>query len=260
MNEKNKIYVVLGVLAAIILFIILIVAASGKKNEEVYNAFEEAFTKEENTLVYIGRPTCSYCSLFEPNLIDMSERYDFDYIYINTDDIGSTYLNKIIDKLGLSQIGTPYIAVVNKDGIIDTQSGYTDYDDFFGFLKKNKFIDSDAELLINFIGKDEYKNLISSSSPQVIVIGQSTCGYCTSAKLALMDIAKEYNVELNYLNLSYLSEDEYKEILNSFEYLSSGDWGTPLLLLVKDGKLVARENGFAGKEAYISFLQEQGVI
>ena len=97
----------------------------------------------------------------------------------------------------------------NKYNIMTTeQNGYSDYDITFEFLQDNGIIDEDAELLLNYIGLDEYEKLLKGKENSVVVVGQSTCAYCIQSKIILNKIAEEKGVEINYLNISYLTEEE----------------------------------------------------
>ena len=140
MSESKKILVIIGVVIFSVLGLCGYALAESKKSEEMYNQFETAYNGSENKLVYIGSETCGYCQLLNPSLTDMKERYDFDYIYIDAAKINSSYMSKILEKLNLTSIGTPYLAIVSNGKIVDTQNGYADYDVTFEFLQENEVI------------------------------------------------------------------------------------------------------------------------
>ena len=119
MNESKKMLVVVGIAIFAVLGIFGFALAEGKKSEELYNQFESAFNGENNTLVYLGSSTCGYCQLLNPSLEDMKDRYDFDYVYVDAGEISSSYLSKILEKLELSSLGTPYLAVVSNGKVVD---------------------------------------------------------------------------------------------------------------------------------------------
>ncbi len=260
MNESKKILIVVGVVVFAVLGIFGFALAEGKASEELYNEFENAFNSDKNTLVYLGSSTCGYCQLLNPSLEDMKERYEFDYVYIDASEINSSYLNKILKELEISSLGTPYLAVVSNGKVVDTQNGYSDYDVTFEFLQENEIIDKDAELLLNYIGYDEYEKLLNGNENSVVVVGQSTCGYCVQAKIILNKIAEEKDVEINYLNISYLKEEEGEKFESSLDYFEDEQWGTPLMLIVKDGELVDIIEQLVTEDEYIEFLEENEVL
>lgn len=265
MNEQKKSLIFIVVAFIFILSICAVGFTSGNPNsvssEEVYTQFSESFKKQESTLVYIGRSSCGYCGLLDPNIEEMSERYGFKYLYIDTDALDSEYMSKIMSDLELESVGTPYLAVINNEGIVDTQTGYVDYDLLFEFLQNNDIISTDAELLLNYIGLEEYNNLLASSEPSVVVVGQSTCGYCIQQKLVYNQIVDEYGIDVNYLNISYLTEEEGTEFQSSVSYFEENEeWGTPITFILKDGEVVSYLDGYNQKESVVSFLEDEGVL
>ena len=259
MNESKKMLIIVGVVVFSILGIFGFALTESKASEAIYNNFEAAFNSTENKLVYLGSSTCGYCQLLNPSLEDMKERYDFDYLYIDVSEISSGYLKKILSQLELTSLGTPYLAIVSNGEIVDTQNGYSDYDITFEFLKDNKIIGEDQELLLNYIGYDEYDKLLNSDKKNVIVVGQSTCSYCVQAKVTLNDIVEENDITINYLNISYLTEEEGEKFESSLDYFENS-WGTPIMMIVQDGKLVDIIEQYVDKDEYVEFLEENGVI
>ena len=259
MNESKKMLIVVGVVVFAVLGIFGFALTESKASEKMYNDFEAAFNGNENKLVYIGSSTCGYCQLLNPSLEDMKERYQFDYLYIDAAEISSGYLKKILAKLELSNLGTPYLAVVSNGKVVDTQNGYSDYDITFEFLQDNKIIAEDQELLLNYIDYEEYEKLLKSDEKNVIVVGQSTCSYCVQAKITLNEIVEENDITINYLNISYLTEEEGEKFESSLDYFEDS-WGTPIMMIVKDGKIVDIIEQYVEKDEYVEFLEENGVI
>lgn len=259
-SEIKRMYIVLGVMAALLVMVILLLFGNYLKQIRVYDEFKEKFNGETNTLVYIGRPTCGYCSLLEPSLLDMKERYNFDYIYVNIDEVNSSITSKILKDLGLNTVGTPYLSIVSNGKVVASQNGYVDYDGLFKFLQTNDIISDEAKLSLNYIGLEDYKKILAKDENSIVVVGQSTCSYCIKAKLVLNDIADKEETEINYLNVSYLtSNEQITEFQNTLEYLQS-DWGTPVTLIVKGGKLVDVLEGYASETVYKEFFEKNGVL
>ena len=260
MNESKKMLIILGVVVFAILGIFGYALAESKSSEELYNQFEQAFNGNEKKLIYLGSSTCGYCQLLNPSLEDMKDRYEFDYVYIDANEISSSYLKKILNELELTSLGTPYLAVVANGEVVDSQNGYSDYDITFEFLQKNEIIDKDAKLLLNYIDYEQYEKLLNSKENQVVVVGQSTCAYCIQSKIILNKIAEDKDIDINYLNISYLTEEEGKEFESSLDYFSEEQWGTPLMLIVKNGKLVDIIEQLVTEDEYIEFLEENEVL
>ena len=267
MNEQKKLYIVLGILVAFIVVIIGVNFINEYRSKQYLETFESTISSEEQNLILVGRDTCVYCQLFGPLLDYMSEQYKFEYLYVNVDKITSKGLDNVLDKLNIDKesFGTPHLSLVKSSTVIDEIAGYVDENELLEFLKKNGYAPESASLPINNISFDEYKEIINSDSPQIIVIGQTGCSHCMLAKPALLSIASEYNVKINYLNLTDLKEADTDNVLidefnSSLDYLNNEQWGTPLMLVVKNGEVVSTSNGFVSKDVYVDFLKGQGFI
>ena len=129
---------------------------------------------------------------------------------------------------------------------IDFQNKFADLMLYLKFLQKKGIIKEDEQMLLNYIGLDELN---------IIVIGQSTCSYCVQAKIVLNELVERKGVEINYLNISYLNSDE----TNSLDYFKDG-FGTPVMLITKNGNLIDTYEGYVPLESYIDFLEENEVL
>ncbi|MDD2377436.1 MAG: thioredoxin family protein [Bacilli bacterium] len=262
MNENKKMLIVIIVLGLIALIIPLISLYNSKKVEEIMNGFNEKLKSSEPTVIYVGRDTCSYCQLFEPELIDLSKLYGFGYYYVNTDDIGKADLEDIFVKLEIESesFGTPFLAVVQDGKVLDSLNGFVDEQKLFDFLQENKIIKEEAKMPLNYIDYEGYKELLASKKKEVVVFGQIGCGACEAARPILFEIAKEYDLKINYFYVSYVTEEDYDEFLSSLSYLKEKEWGTPLMLVVENNEVIDNINGAASKEFYVEFLKENGFI
>lgn len=189
----------------------------------------------------------------------MKNRYNFDYIYLNIDEINSSTMSEILSYLNLTEVGTPYLAVVGNGKLIATQNGYKDYDVTFNFLQKNGIISEDAKLSLNYISYDDYITKKDSDEINITVIGKSDCVYCIYAKPVLNQLVEDKNIEINYLNLTYLEQEDYNNLISQLNK-ELNDWGTPTMLLTQSGKIVDILSGYVSLDSYVSFLIENEVL
>lgn len=264
MNENKRMYIVIGVIILFIALIVGSVISSNIKNKEIYEEFIEDFTSEEKEVIFLERPTCSYCQLTAPIMESLSEKYDFDYNDINTDQVKSSTLTKMLDKLGISneEFGTPYIAIVQDGKVVASQPGYAEEVDMFKFFQDNGVIDKDEEFkeILNYVDYKGYKKIIDSDKPQLLVLVQTGCGACISAKPVLEEISEENNITINALNITNLSDEDREEFSSSLDYLSKNEWGTPLLLIVKNNQVIDASSGYLDKDTYEIFLEKYDFI
>ena len=66
---------------------------------------KENIASAEKFILFIGRPSCPYCQLFEPKLSNVARKFEFNIFYINsenTDELGfRLYVNAMVLRLYL---------------------------------------------------------------------------------------------------------------------------------------------------------------
>jgi predicted bacteriocin transport accessory protein len=108
----------------------------------------------------------------------------------------------------------------------------------------------------NSIGVSDYLKLFNGSEDSYIYIGKTSCGYCQQINPVLHQIVDETGIVINYINLEKISQSDYNVLVNSNDVLK-GDWGTPTLLIVKEGKVVDSQIGYKDYAATKSFLLQE---
>ena len=111
----------------------------------------------------------------------------------------------------------------------------------------------------NKVSIDEYLNLIKSSDKQIILIARPTCGYCEKFTPILKQAMEDMNLTINYVNTDNFSSDDWSKFQNSFDYLASNEWGTPLTLIVQNGEIVDKNNGYVELDAIKEFFTKNGL-
>lgn len=111
----------------------------------------------------------------------------------------------------------------------------------------------------NKVSIDEYLNLIKSSDKQIILIARPTCGYCEKFTPILKQAMEDMNLTINYVNTDNFSSDDWSKFQNSFDYLASNEWGTPLTLIVQNGEIVDKNNGYVELDAIKKFFTKNGL-
>jgi len=257
MNEVKRLILILATILSIVVCILGFMYFDDLKTRKTYDVFKEALNRKENTLIYIGSPICSYCQLLNPSLEDMKQRYDFDYVYINVNELNDKYKNKIVETLNIKTMGTPLLAVVSNGNVIDVQESYQDYNVTFGFLQKNNIISNDKKLLLNYINIEKYNEIIKEKDKNIIAIGEAIGTDSVNARIVLNEIASKNNIKINYLSIR--KNSEYTELLSSFKDFENGVT-LPIIVIVKNGKIIDTLENIATEEQYIEFFEENGVI
>ena len=251
------------------LILVALVAGCGKK--DVLGEFDKEFNSKEKNVIYYASTECGWCKLQTPILETISEDYDMHYYYVDTAKMSNKEKSDIAEKLGI-EVATPTTVIVQKGKVIDVAAGYQDPKDYVKFFADNGLIPEDAvyskEKNLTFIDFDKYEELISDGSKHVIVIGQTTCSHCIAVKPALNSIAEEYGLTINYLNINLVSEDEYAEFTESLKkldyddpsFVEEGSFGTPLILIIKKGKISSYIAGERSKSQLVKEFKKSGMI
>lgn len=117
----------------------------------------------------------------------------------------------------------------------------------------------------------EYKKLIKDKKKVTMaVLGTEKCFYCNQFKVIYNKVARDYQVDIYYLDiLTY--EKEVEKIDNLIvpgeclttkkdSKLSEAEFGTPLTLFTKNGKVIDYINGYVGETELVTKLKTVGLI
>ena len=188
-----------------------------------------------------------------------------DYYYIDTSKLALKQLNTIMEKLDIDKHSTPFTVVVEDGKVISKLKGYVDGKDYVEFFKDADVLPQDAEYsaekYITFIDYQKYEDLIGSKDTSIIVIGQTTCSHCIAIKPALNAVAKDYDLKINYLNITDMTEEENNSFLKSLktieyndeDFVNDGSFGTPLILIIENGKV---KNYISGERTISQLVRE----
>ncbi len=272
-NEKKKtiIFTIAIAILALVLIGVLVfmelrksgIIGSSESNE-IMAEFNKVFNQKERTVIFYGSSECSYCDLQTPILEVVAEDYDVDYYSVDSILLSVGQRKQIYEKLDIEG-DTPTTIVVENGEVVATQVGFVDGGELIDFFKESELVPEDAvyskEKSLTFIDYDKYKSLIRSDETHVIVIGQTTCPHCIAIKSALNSVVEDYDVVINYLNLTKLDATDSEKFFESLEdigyddpeFIESGSFGTPLTLIVEDGEVT---NYFSGERTISQLVRE----
>lgn len=137
-----------------------------------------------------------------------------------------------------------------------------------GLVTSNKEEKVDIELPVALAGEagfneitySDYLNKIESNEPFLVVIVKDGCGYCEMYEPILEEVAGEYNLPINYINLTNISEDEYSDLAKSNSYLKKNQWGTPTTLFMVGDTVVDSIGGYVDKDKFLEFVNDNFVV
>lgn len=273
-SQKKKSIIIVAFLTILLIALIAILVISKLPSKEAkitVENFDKYYNSKELKVIYYASSECGYCSLETPILESIAEDYDIDYLYVDSAKLSSEQKKLVISKLDIEG-ATPTTVVVKNGRIIDTQVGYLDGTNYVEFFKNAGVVSEDAvykdEQYLSFIDYSEYKELIDKGDIFVVVIGQTGCSHCIATKPVLNKIAGKYNIEINYIDITTLTEEDSSSLISGLkdldysdsEYLESGSIGTPLTLVIKNGKVVDYINGETTNSKFVKMFKSSGVI
>ena len=109
------------------------------------------------------------------------------------------------------------------------------------------------------IDVNTYLNIYNGEQKTLVLVARPTCHYCQIAEPILHNIAYKYNININYLNTDNFQGEDSKKFIGSNEIFSNG-FGTPMLLVVSDGKINNMVDGVTDTKHYVEFLKENKFI
>lgn len=153
--DKSKLLKGIGVIAIVIAIIgISFVASKGygsgadayEFTDITIDEYLELMQSEGKKIVYIARPTCSYCALETPLLKQIASQYDLEVYYLDTTNFFDSSINdytedgyKFINSHEVYNegYGTPNTIIVQNGDIIDGVYQYVEADELRDLFDRN---------------------------------------------------------------------------------------------------------------------------
>ncbi len=108
------------------------------------------------------------------------------------------------------------------------------------------------------ISYNEFKKLVENKESFPLVIGSSTCSACSLFRPTMEAFIKKYDIDVKYIDISKLSEDENNEFTTIIGFKS-----TPTTVFFKDGEQTSVYDRIVGSEdmnTVISSYKRMGYI
>lgn len=259
MRELKKMWIILGVALISIIAIIALVASKGGADKNVLDDFYELLNSRKYEMLYIGKSDCGYCAMFDNNLDEISEIEKFDYLKIEIDKVLASTANEMIERLQLDEVSTPYISIV-KDGEVIETFGYLEPNELLKKLKSYDLVSKDAELGLNYLTLEDYFSLFNEGKRSIVALSSvdNELNKTKTFKRILKEISKENNIEINYFELMFTTEEEYKSFVQTFGIIETE--GIPLFAIIENKKVVDYTSGTISKDELLTLLKDNKII
>lgn len=105
---------------------------------------------------------------------------------------------------------------------------------------------------------------IDAKELAVVTLGREGCSWCSKMKLVLTKVAKDKDIPIYYLDVNDIDEDHNYEVPSKCadfdnQKLLDG-FGTPLNLVLQNGKIVDCRSGYLEESVYLSFLRRNDIL
>lgn len=112
---------------------------------------------------------------------------------------------------------------------------------------------------LNTMDYDYFEALTNVSKENTIVyLGSAKCSWCSKFKPILEEIIRENNLEVVYIDLSTVSNEEYNKITKTVGRDNFS--GTPTTLIMNGNKVIDALKGYSEKEETVEFFKTNGFI
>ncbi|MEG1597367.1 MAG: thioredoxin family protein [Bacilli bacterium] len=105
----------------------------------------------------------------------------------------------------------------------------------------------------------QYLSLKKEDKVNIIYVARPTCGYCNTQNPILKNVAFIYNLKVYYLNTDNFTREDNNKFMNSDESFKEG-YGTPMVLITKNDKIIDKTPGLVSKEELIKIFKGNKII
>lgn len=186
-------------------------------------------------------------------------------IYYLSDELSNTDLKNIKNDLKTDKVSydNSVLVIVDNGKVTDGLDKNLDKtDDIYNFLKEAGFIkftcntQTDEEYTnLARLTYDQYECLYNGDEPFVVILTQSTCGYCEQFLPVINEYAGENDLPVYFLEIDTMDNNDMQDVISSLSYFDDNDsWGTPLTLAIKDKKVVTQISGYTNDTTTIDNL------
>ena len=280
LNENKRLLVLLGTIILIIAIILVIALwpepdttfACGVKADKEYsklgnvNYEQYECLKEENNKYALA--VSDGLSDKEKEAINEAAKEMNVEVYYLSDELSNSDLKAIKKELKTDLVSyddSSLVVIENGKVEFGTDKKLNNSDEVFKFFDKaglaifacNTEADSEYENLAK-LTYEQYECLYEGNKPFVMIVTQSTCGYCQEFLPVINEYAGKNHLPAYILEIDTMDSDDVNNILSSLSYFEENTgWGTPLTLAIKDKKVITELSGYTDDTTSIENLYKE---
>lgn len=108
---------------------------------------------------------------------------------------------------------------------------------------------------LTVINLDKLEELFKSEDEKIVFIGSLTCPHCTAIKPKINNLVKELDIDVYYLELSDLTQEEEQRLYSMNDFLTQGT-SIPLVMTIKNNEVIDSFVGNIETEEIELFLKK----
>ena len=266
--EKEKISI--NIKAIVIVFVVLVVCVCGflfissnmnnnknsvKLNEISFDEYLDLYKKEELSFIYLYHPSCINCNSYEEKLLKLESEFDIkinklDYSNFDESDLSILKSSNSFLEDGIS---IPIILSIKNGYAVGGISGIKEYSALKNFVNLSK--EEVVSNSFNKINVDSYLSILSSKDKSVIFICDSSQA-CNKFSGVLESVSKSRKLKINFLNTDNITDSNDWEKLESSNKIFKDVWFMPVIMVVKDNKVISYKMETMSEEDLNSFFKK----
>ena len=101
------------------------------------------------------------------------------------------------------------------------------------------------------INYEQLKEKLDNKETFVLLLGSDTCSACANYETTMTKVMKDTKIEIFYVNLHLLSEEDYNKVYSKFVVNS-----TPTTIFINDGEETTTYNRIVGSADYKTVIEK----
>ena len=193
-------------------------------------------------------------------LNELCIEYGCKYSFIKTYLLSTNQQEKLNSLLQISSVDNQIIILIKNNQIIGSIRDILTKKEYLDKFKELNFI-NDIDTYIHDLDYNNYIDMIKSNKKNIIMIGKDNCKYCDDVLIQLNNIAINYDIEINYINIVSMDSGQSNKIEKQLKILGYNDgFTTPLTIIVENNKLLDYVIGPSSEKYFIDIFKENGII
>jgi len=223
-----------------------------------FDEYLDLYEKDELEFVYLYHSSCINCDSYEEKLIKLENEFEiklkkFDYSKLNDSDLS---ILKSSNSFLQNGIEIPMIISIKGGNEISSISGIKEYSALKNFVNLSK--NENGVNKFNKIDVNEYLNIMSSKEKSLVYICDSSDS-CNKFSSVLDKVSSERKIKVNYLNTENIVSSDDWDKLESSNKIFDDMWFMPVIMVIKDEKIIAYKMEILSETDLNKFLKKNGM-